>query len=249
MGARAIKRVLKNNPFSLLQTQAKKQLTNPASDARPKKIRHAPWVYAVSLFPPAPAPLPYVVPSEVGQFSLPGSIETISKKQENSVNSSKRIKPSNLRIHHSKKAPMIQYPEDALRKEFYATHPFELNRPVTVAETEESLLASSRDTVDGESVVRKTMELINKDGGAHPLHIAYNIALAEFYKKRAGEELAFEQKIAAEKGRLEKLAQNQGADSTEKLEVTEPRDVTWFRNREEEEIARNVKFLDDMVAE
>ncbi|KAJ3107746.1 mitochondrial ribosomal small subunit component [Phlyctochytrium planicorne] len=248
MGVRPIKRVLKNNPFSLLRTQEKKQIAaNPEPLGRSHAPRStvAPWVHAVSLFPPAPAPLPYVIPSEAGHFSASGHERTPSK-QPNIAESSKRVKDGELKTRHVRHPPKIRYPEDALRKEFYATHPFELRRPISLVETEESLSDPSLRVKDGESVIRRTMDLIEKEGGSYPLHIAYNISLAEFYTARAGQELAHEQE------RVKKLAEQREdalAQGREDEAPAKPKQIAWFSEREEEEIANNNNYLDQLKAE
>ncbi|KAJ3116935.1 mitochondrial ribosomal small subunit component [Phlyctochytrium bullatum] len=252
MGARAIKRAFRNNPFALLQNERRRQA------GRQGPARYPPWFYAASLYPPGPAPLPRVVPSEVGHFQPPEAESKCEQRQLASVFSPKRTKERELHVKHVKNAPKIRYPEDALRREFYATHPFELSRPVNLVETEQSLLEgpSGRGTVDGESVVNRAMELISAEGGSHPLHIAYNMALAEFYEKRAGQELELEKAKAqraherkAAREALKRSGDQQKVDAEKAHQEEIPHDVTWFKQRETEEFKKNAQYVNEVVAE
>ncbi|RKO88038.1 mitochondrial ribosomal protein S25, partial [Blyttiomyces helicus] len=44
--------------------------------------------------------------------------------------------------------PEIYYPEDEIRKAFYKLHPFELDRPISLVETEETLVEAGEPWVD-----------------------------------------------------------------------------------------------------
>ncbi|KAI8854654.1 hypothetical protein BC829DRAFT_379365, partial [Chytridium lagenaria] len=206
--ARAIKRFLKNNPFAAA-ADAGQEATFWSNDAKAKRGGggRPPWVYAVSLFPPAPAPLPYVVPSEVGHFRSPAQQTLYKRVLQNHISGSSR---RDLRVHHSLRAPAI--------KNFTATHPFELYRPVNVVETEESLMDDS-----------------SREYNQWRKELAFEQAEAELERKRA--ESFQKQKLA---GSIEK---------TEKYEPKEPRDVTWFKNREQDEITGNAKYIDETIAE
>ncbi|ORY49533.1 hypothetical protein BCR33DRAFT_713840 [Rhizoclosmatium globosum] len=140
---------LRNNPHAILQTQQAQRLVAEAT-SRGGNVRNAAWVAAVARHPPAPAALPYVVPSAVGHFGHAAAAERTAAAQLASVEQPSRRRM--LKPQYTKTAPQIVYPEDSLRQAFYATHPFERLRPRALVEHAEDLKAgtSSDDSVTGE---------------------------------------------------------------------------------------------------
>jgi hypothetical protein len=68
-----------------------------------------PWLSAITLAPQPSLQLRSVIQHEHGLFAQP--------------------------THNAKVPPLIEYPEDKLRKTFYQDHPFELDRSVTIEDS------------------------------------------------------------------------------------------------------------------
>lgn len=128
---------LKNNPFTLLK------------NIKTSRVNVLPvWAPVISLFPPAPCPIKSAIPEQIGAF-LPENY--IKDRQRRQVESSTRIQDSRVKCRptYYTKPFDIVYPEDAMRKDFYQTHPFELQRPFCIVETQETLRKRTWNDIDG----------------------------------------------------------------------------------------------------
>ena len=166
-----------------------------------------PWVKAMEQHPPAPMPLKSVVPSEVGMFQPSNHDETVAKAQLANAYRIKRTPNSRLasiayhKPLYTKKAPKIVYAEDEIRKVFYEWHPFELDRPRVIWDSQEQLgslkwtdihAGDAQVPLSGESVVQRTLYLMEQKSATkedNVLHSSYSQALKEFYAAREQEEL------------------------------------------------------------
>ena len=99
----------------------------------------------------------------------------------------KKLKPRTLQPVH--KPEKLVYPEDRMRRRFYREHPLELDEPISLAETGKVM-----NGVDGEFVVQRQLELIEKDRMSE--EDAYQKACKEFYQKRGETEIA--ERLAAD---------------------------------------------------
>ncbi|KAJ3045893.1 mitochondrial ribosomal small subunit component [Rhizophlyctis rosea] len=171
-----------NNPQTLLQ--------NVDREIKANVRQHRPaWYDAVRMIPPAVHNLRSAIDVEVGAFQ-----RSDAKSKEGMYTFPRKI----------------EYPEDELRKAFYQWHPFELDRPVMIKETEgtlrerdfsNGLAGPQKDwTVTGDTVVHYTMYLMSPAGGSLSRPVAYRKALNEFYQQRAHEESR--ERIAREALRL-----------------------------------------------
>lgn len=103
------------------------------------------------------------------------------------------------------KAPKLQFVEDQLREVFYKQHPWELSRPKVLVENgaeEEfdwSHIQQLEKPLDGESVVQRTLYLLNSTEGTS-LTQAYDQARFEFYRLRMQQEV--EQQVAQEESEM-----------------------------------------------
>ncbi|KAK6509965.1 mitochondrial ribosomal small subunit component [Arthrobotrys musiformis] len=99
----------------------------------------------------------------------------------------------------------IQYPEDGLRKTFFADHPWELARPRILVEDDGndslgydwSRLQQPGRALDGESVIQRQMWLMENEKLSKSA--AYDVARKEFYRLRMRSDI--ERRIAAEEAR------------------------------------------------
>lgn len=99
----------------------------------------------------------------------------------------------------------IQYPEDDLRKTFFADHPWELARPRILVEDsgndglnyDWSRLQQPGKALDGESVIQRQMWLMENEKLSKSA--AYDVARKEFYRLRMRSDI--ERRIAAEEAR------------------------------------------------
>ncbi|KZF25731.1 mitochondrial ribosomal protein [Xylona heveae TC161] len=97
----------------------------------------------------------------------------------------------------------IKYPEDAMRKEFFADHPWELARPRVVLENDGkdaqhcdwSKMRQPNRRLDGESVIQRQLWLLN-NVPEMTVARAYDQAREEFYALRHEEEV--ERRVAKE---------------------------------------------------
>lgn len=107
------------------------------------------------------------------------------------------------------KIPKLNYVEDELRELFYKQHPWELARPKILLENsgydtkdqDWSRLTQINTQLDGESVIQRTIYLINNS--AEPklnLEQAYDQARFEFYRLRIQQEL--EEQISKEENSM-----------------------------------------------
>ncbi|CAG8461883.1 11607_t:CDS:2 [Ambispora leptoticha] len=144
------------------------------------------WYPVMKMFPPG---------QSLPRASNNNATSTLNKK--NNKNSTKH-----LRTKSARPQPIV-YPEDALRRQFYRDHPYELLRPRVLMEKEiqvdkvwKSLVGDDEDPseVTGESVIQYQMYLMAHKGMSQ--RQAYAIACNEFYKIRAREEI--EQRVAEE---------------------------------------------------
>ncbi|KAJ1563758.1 mitochondrial ribosomal small subunit component, partial [Nowakowskiella sp. JEL0078] len=182
---------LKNNPFTILdnfdRAMVRTNIVKPA------------WYAAVQLFPPGEIPLRTVNPLEHGNYLPPShTVQLIKSQLMNAVSSKRRQKSKNFKQLLFSRPLKILYPEDSLRDRFYRQHPWELNRPIEIIETDESI-AESRDwstlsggnkptkVISGENVIQHTLYLVRNSD--IKLDDAYEKVLAEFYQTRAREEI------------------------------------------------------------
>ncbi|KAJ3242002.1 mitochondrial ribosomal small subunit component [Chytriomyces hyalinus] len=262
---------LPNNPQRIVQTSQQQLLAAAAAASRGRGGASSPpspvWLHAVRMFPPAPPPLPYVVPSRVGHFGATEAAAKTAEKQIQSVQSPHRTQRAALRPVYTKTAPAIVYPEDALRKQFYNAHPFELLRPRVLIENVDALAGKSSseslvpEEVSGETVVQTAVRYASTE--KIPLSDAYNRALSEFYAVRREQEQA--QHMDATRNRLELLkkldalkklqkdlspeaAQESRFELTTEManieKMMEHKQVSWFKERESEQLAESKAFLD-----
>ncbi|GAV56034.1 hypothetical protein ZYGR_0AZ02060 [Zygosaccharomyces rouxii] len=111
-------------------------------------------------------------------------------------------KPMDNRLY---KAPKLQFLEDQLREVFYQQHPWEFSRPKMLVENEVnenfdwSNMYQLGKPLDGESVVQRTIYLLQKDSELGILD-AYDRARFEFYRLRMQEEI--EQQVAQEEAEM-----------------------------------------------
>ncbi|KAJ3248592.1 mitochondrial ribosomal small subunit component [Chytriomyces hyalinus] len=258
---------LPNNPQRIVHTSEQQRLVAAASKGR--GALNPVWLSAVRMFPPAPPPLPYVVPSRVGHFGATEAAAKIAEKQIQSVQSPHRTQRAALRPVYTKTAPAVVYPEDALRKQFFKAHPFEQLRPRALIENVDALANQSSSEssftngaeVSGETVVQTAVRYSSTEN--IPLSDAYNRALSEFYAVRREQEQA--QHMNATRNRLELLKK---LDALKKLQkeltpeaaqesrielatemaniekLMEHKQVSWFKERESEQLAESKAFLD-----
>ncbi|KAK9478824.1 mitochondrial ribosomal protein S25-domain-containing protein [Lipomyces japonicus] len=105
------------------------------------------------------------------------------------------VKDWNVPVKDLFKPQSIVYPEDKLRSRFYKDHPWELARPKVLVERDAldftrndwSKLDQPLKRLDGESVVQRTLWLIEKKGSSED--DAYDQACKEFYSLRIKEEV------------------------------------------------------------
>lgn len=111
-------------------------------------------------------------------------------------------KPLDNRLY---KAPKLKFLEDQLREVFYQQHPWEFSRPKVLVENEIhenfdwSHMQQLGKPLDGESVVQRTMYLLQQDNTLGMID-AYDIARFEFYRLRMQEEI--EQQVAQEEAEM-----------------------------------------------
>ncbi|KAK6499186.1 mitochondrial ribosomal small subunit component [Arthrobotrys conoides] len=153
--------------------------------------KEPPWYQVVASVPPSTI-LIRTTPVEFNLLPQDGP-DTIGKN----VKKSKRFfRPRN-----------IQYPEDDLRKKFFADHPWELARPRILVEDggndslnyDWSKLQQPGRALDGESVIQRQMWLMEEENGNLSQSAAYDLARKEFYRLRMRSDI--ERRIAAEEAR------------------------------------------------
>lgn len=111
-------------------------------------------------------------------------------------------KPMDNRLY---KPPKLQFLEDQLRQVFYQQHPWEFSRPKILVENEInerfdwSHMLQLGKPLDGESVVQRTMYLLQTDPELGMID-AYDRARFEFYRLRIQEEI--EQQVAQEEAEM-----------------------------------------------
>lgn len=99
------------------------------------------------------------------------------------------------------RVPKLEFLEDQLRDVFYHQHPWEFARPKVLVETlgddnsrcDWSHMLQLAKPLDGESVVQRTMWLLNEakaNGTPTSLFDAYDTARFEFYRLRMAEEMS-----------------------------------------------------------
>ena len=127
---------LKRNPFSLLRN------VDNLIDAGKLKSKPA-WYDAMSLYPMAPQPSPYVSGRASGHFD---SKEKCTPWMAQ-LNSKRSKKPPALQWIDL--PPEIRFPEDEIREAFYRVHPFELLQPKSLIESSDSLEKRDWSTILG----------------------------------------------------------------------------------------------------
>ncbi|KAK6336055.1 mitochondrial ribosomal small subunit component [Orbilia blumenaviensis] len=151
--------------------------------------KEPPWYQVVASVPPSTI-LIRTTPVEFTSSAQDGP-RVLDRK----VKKSKRF----FRPHH------IQYPEDDLRRTFFADHPWELARPrILVEDTgndslnyDWSKLQQPGKALDGESVIQRQMWLMDHEKLSKSA--AYDVARKEFYRVRMRSDI--ERRIAAEEAR------------------------------------------------
>ncbi|KAI3402815.2 RSM25 [Candida oxycetoniae] len=107
------------------------------------------------------------------------------------------------------RAPKLKFIEDELRNFFHSQHPWELARPKTLIENKGDEISRKCDwshmlqlqkPLDGESVVQRTMYIIQNDPEVTDIFDAYDMARFEYYKLRMAEEM--ESHIAREESAM-----------------------------------------------
>lgn len=106
------------------------------------------------------------------------------------------------------KPQKLTFVEDSLRSLFYEQHPWELARPKILlenngdneAETDWSSIRQLSKPLDGESVVQRTLYLLNQEGSEYTLESAYDQARFEFYRIRIEQEI--QQQVSEEENRM-----------------------------------------------
>ncbi|KAK6351698.1 mitochondrial ribosomal small subunit component [Orbilia javanica] len=147
-----------------------------------------PWYRVVASVPPSTI----LVRTTPVEFGAP---------QDGPIAGDRRVKKSKrfFRPRH------IQYPEDDLRKTFFADHPWELARPRILVEDsgndslnyDWSKLQQPGRALDGESVIQRQMWLMENENLSKSA--AYDVARKEFYRLRMRSDI--ERRIAAEEAR------------------------------------------------
>ncbi|OLY81565.1 37S ribosomal protein S25, mitochondrial [Smittium mucronatum] len=159
------------------------------------------WFQAMELYPVNPSV--YKCPSH---FETSGKLDfetgsSVAQPGTDPNSMQVKTRSSNRKKHmkRAKNSPQkIVYPEDRLRRTFYAKHVFETSTPMNLKQT--NLANEKWDSVhtqsfglSGESVVRYQLHLIHQ---GYSESEAYTIATTEFYRAKAAQEL--ETKIAAQ---------------------------------------------------
>jgi hypothetical protein len=126
-------------------TRVLRQRLKGSSNPRSEPV----WVRAMNRFPPAPAALRSAIPSEVGAFVPERDAKNLihRRKREAKRSMDRKIK---AQIYTTPRS--IVYPEDSMRKTFYKSHPYELYRPVSAIESEESVRERDWSTIEGGKV-------------------------------------------------------------------------------------------------
>lgn len=75
--------------------------------------------------------------------------EGVNNRSITAYSEYKRVNPKFFKAQVTKKAPVIQYPEDSIRERFYKEHPFELMRPRMIIEVEEELKERNWESIYG----------------------------------------------------------------------------------------------------
>ena len=125
--------ILKRSPYDLLKNIDHKIKAGRLSD-RP------PWYDAMKLVPMAPMPSAYEDTVKSGAF---GGIDSSIEKTQlyYSTNQTRKIqKRKNVSVMPIKMCREIEFPEDLIRAKFYESHPFELNRPRSLIDSDYALL-------------------------------------------------------------------------------------------------------------
>ncbi|KAF3160632.1 mitochondrial ribosomal small subunit component [Orbilia oligospora] len=154
--------------------------------------KEPPWYQVVASVPPSTI----LIRTTPVEFDKP--------PQDNSKALGKNVKKKSKRFFRPRN---IQYPEDDLRKKFFADHPWELARPRILVEDsgndslsyDWSKLQQPGRAVDGESVVQRQMWLMEEENGNLSKSAAYDVARKEFYRLRMRSDI--ERRIAAEEAR------------------------------------------------
>jgi small subunit ribosomal protein S23 len=105
------------------------------------------------------------------------------------------------------KPQKLSFVEDELRALFYEQHPWELSRPKILLENngdeasraDWSSIRQLNQPLDGESVVQRTLYLLNKENG-YTLESAYDQARFEFYRVRMEQEI--QQQVSGEENQM-----------------------------------------------
>ncbi|KAJ3380783.1 hypothetical protein HDU84_005566 [Entophlyctis sp. JEL0112] len=243
---------LRNNPMRITDAAAARRQSHPR-EAAPQ------WLKAVRANPPAAPPLPAVVPAHVGHFGHAALQRRTDRAHLMSIQSPHRANPRSLTPVYTKKPPQIIFPEDDLRRRFYAQHPFEQTRPVSIVEdlaetpVAEAGNGGSPRVMTGEAVVQQTLAKMAANP-QYDVETAYSLALAEFYtERRAAESSRFaddERKKAVILQKLQSLIKedpdNEAAHTNAFKKSLLNTQVEWFREREAASLSESKKFMEQL---
>ncbi|KAF3930967.1 hypothetical protein ABW19_dt0201001 [Dactylella cylindrospora] len=148
------------------------------------------WYRVVSAIPPSTI----LVRTTPVDFALPNDHSTTILPPKKIKKSKRFFQPGH-----------IHYPEDALRKKFFADHPWELARPRVLVENggndslryDWSRIQQPGKALDGESVVQRQMWLMENRSLSQK--DAYDVARREFYRLRMREDV--QRRIAIEEAK------------------------------------------------
>jgi hypothetical protein len=92
------------------------------------------------------------------------------------------------------------------------------------------------------------MFLQSEEGGSYPKHIAYNLALTNFYRVRIQQETKeakadMDRKKLLRETKLKELGEEGYKTWFETMGPEVSSQIAWFRKKEEEEVAKTQQFI------
>lgn len=172
-----------------IQNQATQVLERTSSYLKSGLLRNKPaWFDVVANHPPATDLTR--IPKTIKNSSYNDPILKVLDGKTRLTD--KQLANKNNSIH---RVPKLKFVEDELRDLFYKKHPWEFSRPKVLIESDGndntkcnwSHMIQLNKPLDGESVVQRTMWLLNNTG--KDLFESYDQARFEFYKLRMEEEM------------------------------------------------------------
>ncbi|KAI9205198.1 mitochondrial ribosomal protein S25-domain-containing protein [Polychytrium aggregatum] len=214
---RAPPKTVKLNPLRIIHFANRSlaaKAPGSAESAQPK------WMSAVKMFPPSASfVLKTVIPSEVGQFVDQEEVQRTRLSQVNSVSLVHRSKPK--KPQYADKPPVIVYPEDRLREDFYKHHPFELSKPFNLVEDTQALGFDRWETINPDAIefsadnIFKRAQYLMQNQKLKEEE-AYFTAVSEFYRVRRMQDTA---EASARKEEIAKQIQKIEAEERAKAEA------------------------------